>query len=285
MTNSPPTSYTKPGTTLPRGLEIGLLVVMVGAALFHLGHHLFASLTKQELDFIIIPVTGALFCLASACLLLSWRPGLLLLALSAAGGWLVEEVGVRTGVIFGVYEYGDALGPKLGSVPFVIPLFWFMMIYCGLVIANLIAEGVPQFAGRFGQSVWLSLLAGFVATAYDLGLDPYMSSPKIAAWTWLDGGAYFGVPPRNFLGWIGTVFVISLLFRLLNRHAGSGTPRPRRWVVLLPVIVYASFWLSLLAPSHPHGTRVVSLVALGIPTLAALATWSRWRVGDHGSAA
>ena len=36
----------------------------------------------------------------------------------------IEEIGVRTGFIFGAYHYSDQLGPKIGHVPLLIPLTW-----------------------------------------------------------------------------------------------------------------------------------------------------------------
>jgi uncharacterized membrane protein len=50
-------------------------------------------------------------------------------ALTAVTSYLLEEIGVRTGSIYGPYHYGDLLGVKLGHVPVLIPLAWFMMIY------------------------------------------------------------------------------------------------------------------------------------------------------------
>jgi uncharacterized membrane protein len=50
-------------------------------------------------------------------------------AISAVVSFLLEETGVRTGLIFGPYHYSDMLGAKLGHVPVLIPLAWFMMIY------------------------------------------------------------------------------------------------------------------------------------------------------------
>ncbi len=45
---------------------------------------------------------------------------------------------VRTGLVFGAYHYSDMLGIKLGHVPVLIPLGWFMMIYPSRVVAKAI---------------------------------------------------------------------------------------------------------------------------------------------------
>ncbi|WP_373512561.1 carotenoid biosynthesis protein, partial [Persicitalea sp.] len=55
-----------------------------------------------------------------------------------AVGFLVEVAGVQTGVIFGEYAYGDALGFKIAEVPLVIGTNWLMLSYlCGSVTDRL----------------------------------------------------------------------------------------------------------------------------------------------------
>ncbi len=57
-----------------------------------------------------------------------WTRTGLFFATAAVISFLLEETGVRTGLIYGPYHYSDMLGPKLGHVPVLIPLAWFMMI-------------------------------------------------------------------------------------------------------------------------------------------------------------
>ncbi len=71
------------------------------------------------------------------------RPGLgLFFGLSFVISFIMEELGVRTGLIFGPYHYSDMLGPKVSNVPVLIPLGWFMMIYPSWVVARAILRGV-----------------------------------------------------------------------------------------------------------------------------------------------
>lgn len=55
--------------------------------------------------------------------------------------WSFEQVGVATGAVYGAYHYSGMLGPKLGAVPLLIPLAWFMMIYPSYLITTLIVDG------------------------------------------------------------------------------------------------------------------------------------------------
>jgi uncharacterized membrane protein len=81
-----------------------------------------------------------LFSLTHALYALGWQHTLVFFTTSAVISWAFEQVGVATGAIYGPYHYTDVLGVKLGHVPLLIPLAWFMMIYPSYVIANLIAD-------------------------------------------------------------------------------------------------------------------------------------------------
>ncbi len=73
-------------------------------------------------------------------------------AVSAVVSYLMEEIGVRTGLVYGAYHYSDLLGAKLGHVPVLIPLAWFMMIYPSWTVARGDAGwcGHAQACGRDG---------------------------------------------------------------------------------------------------------------------------------------
>src|SRR5580692_2867493 len=71
-----------------------------------------------------------------------WRRTGLFFATAAIVSWVLEETGVRTGMIYGPYHYSNLLGPMLGDVPVLIPLAWFMMIYPSWVTARAMMRGV-----------------------------------------------------------------------------------------------------------------------------------------------
>lgn len=50
---------------------------------------------------------------------------------------------VKTGVIFGEYYYGNVLGPKaLETVPWLIPLSWFMFMYVSTITVDAALAGI-----------------------------------------------------------------------------------------------------------------------------------------------
>ncbi|MEJ5309846.1 MAG: carotenoid biosynthesis protein [Anaerolineae bacterium] len=214
------------------------------------------------------------FSLCHAIYALGWRQALIFFTLSAVISWLYEQIGVETGLVYGPYHYTDRLGLKLGHVPVLIPIAWFMMIYPSHVIANLIGTGKPTGAGRtLLQIVWLSALGAMTMTAWDLVMDPGMSSPPGQSWIWHGGGPYFGVPLQNFIGWLLTTFTIYMVYRLIEWRIGV-RPLGAMTIALaaLPLLAYTIIMSSYLAPRSSdtgEALRIIALFAMGFPVLAA----------------
>ena len=160
-----------------------------------------------------------LFSLWHASVALGVRLTLAFFAITTVTSWIFEEIGVATGLVYGSYHYTATLGPWLGSVPVLIPLAWFMLVYPSYVVANLIVDGWPVGTpGGRGHLVRLALVGALVMTAWDLVVDPILSGPTVGAWVWERGGPYYGVPVQNYLGWIATTFTIYLLYRSVERR-------------------------------------------------------------------
>jgi len=212
-----------------------------------------------------------LFSLTHAYYALGWRHTLVFFALSAVISWLFEQIGVATGLIYGPYHYTDVLGPKLGHVPLLIPLAWFMMIYPSYVIANLIASDHPTGSPeRTGRIVWIAVLSAAVMTAWDLVVDPVLSGPAVRAWIWEQGGVYFGIPIQNYVGWMLTTFTVYLLYRLFERTV---SPKPlgpmTRSIAAEPLVAYGSLMIANSLAGGPAALQVIGPFVMGLPLLAA----------------
>jgi putative membrane protein len=172
-----------------------------------------------------------------------WPRTGLFFATAAIVSYLLEEAGVRTGLIFGPYHYSDMLGAKLGHVPILIPLAWFMMIYPSWVTARALLRGVDTRTPS-GIAV-LALIAAMVMTAWDTVMDPGMSAA--GNWVWEQGGPYFGVPLRNYFGWLLTTFLVycgaGLIWRRVPSQAAQAKLSDPAYGVstgfaALPILVY-----------------------------------------------
>lgn len=205
--------------------------------------------------------------------------------LSAVISWGFEQVGVATGLIYGAYHYTDVLGVKLGHVPVLIPLAWFMMIYPSYWIANLINYRNPVGSrGSLGRVAYTAFLSALVMTAWDLSIDPVLSGPNVKAWIWEQGGAYFGIPFQNFAGWMLTTFVVYLAYRLLER---SINPRPAGEPTLaiaaLPLLAYGGMLLTHILQGTPPEIRLIAPFSMGIPLVIAIERLVRGVVSERGS--
>jgi putative membrane protein len=224
-----------------------------------------------------------LFSFFHAWHVLGGRHTLVFFVLSAVISWAFEQVGVATGLIFGRYHYTDTLGARLGHVPLLIPIAWFMMIYPSYVIANLIA-GEPPFGSRgsLGRIAWLAFLSAMVMTAWDLVVDPVLTSPPMAAWVWEQGGPYFGVPVHNFAGWMLTTFSVYLIYRLYERRVPIRPSGPVSvGIAVLPLVAYTAMLLANLLTRVQPALWVIGPFVMGLPVAAAASGLRRWNLrGD-----
>ncbi len=184
---------------------------------------------------------------------------------SAIVTYVMEEVGVRTGWVFGAYHYSDLLGPKLGHVPVLIPLGWFMMIYPSWMVARVLMQGLNR---RSALGIVLqAAVAAVTMTAWDVVMDPGMAAG--GNWVWENGGAYYGVPRHNYPGWLMTTFLVYLIAAFLWKTP-DGNDAKERWFQLLPVIVYALFAARYVTYNRFVALQMVAVFTMGLPSLLAL---------------
>ena len=156
-----------------------------------------------------------------------WRPMLVFTTICTVVGNVVENVGVATGFPFGHYSFLQLMGPKILYVPVLLGLAYIGMAYVSWMLACLILK-TPASPTAKRSIIAVPLLASLIMTTWDLAQDPVWST-ILHGWIWYDGGAWFGVPISNYLGWYANLFVIYLLFALYLRRrrpaaTTSGTP-------------------------------------------------------------
>ena len=136
-----------------------------------------------------------------------------------------ELLGTTFGIPFGAYSYSAVLEPMwLDRVPVGIPLSWFYMAVPSYAIATAMMRG-QSAVRRIG-------LASFVLLAWDLALDPAMSSAT-RYWEWGDTGPYYGMPMLNLFGWYLTGIVLMGALAALESD---------KWIDRLPVSWLAGFY-------------------------------------------
>ena len=199
------------------------LMVLYAAGL--IGMHIPAT---QNLFISLVPLN--LWFTAFICIFYHPRPSFstyLVLFFIAIAAWLVEVQGVRTGVIFGSYRYGNTLGLKLADVPITIGLNWIIL----LMSTNAVVEEWNA-GGKIGKA---ALGAGLM-TALDLLIEPVAVHYDFWHWSNLQ------VPVQNFVAW----WIISFFFQYVYQ---SG-PWPSksslfRLIALLQFLFFLGHWLLL----------------------------------------
>lgn len=103
----------------------------------------------------------------------------------------IEVIGVKTGLIFGRYVYGENLGLKSFDVPLVIGLNWISLLLGCIGFVSLVKISV----------ISKSILVGILMVSFDFILEQVASS--LSYWFWKDNL----IPIQNYIAW----FLISLI--------------------------------------------------------------------------
>ena len=128
----------------------------------------------------------------------SWNKVFILFAILVfAVGFLSEVVGVHTGLLFGDYTYGEALGVKVWEVPVLIGLNWLMLVYATGHISN--------YTGWH----WIAraILGASLMVLLDFFIEPV--AMQYDFWSWSGNN----VPFTNYVGWLVIAFVLQLYFQ------------------------------------------------------------------------
>jgi putative membrane protein len=106
--------------------------------------------------------------------------------------YLTELAGVRTGLIFGDYYYGDTMKFQIFNVPVVIGMNW--------VILMLGTYSISQSMKL--KSVFVPLVSSLLIVVFDFIMEDV--AVKLDYWQWTGNE----IPFKNYVAW----FVISLIF-------------------------------------------------------------------------
>lgn len=146
------------------------------------------------------------FILIVTCIILlifhkDWgRKEKIILGIIYLSGFLIELIGIQTGLIFGSYQYGDGLGYKLYGTPLIIGLNWVLLSYTTTTISNTILKN------RFFQIISATVLM----IVYDLILETV--APYMDMWRFENGD----VPFQNYAIWFIVAFIFNSLLTLFK---------------------------------------------------------------------
>ncbi len=119
--------------------------------------------------------------------------------------FLLEVIGVKTGLIFGKYLYGETLGLKFFDVPLIIGFNWVFVILGAISIARIINNN--KFV--------VSFIAAAIAVIFDFILEPV--AIKLDYWQW-SGNI---IPLQNYAAWFAIAFFSSFFYKHFNLKTES----------------------------------------------------------------
>ncbi|MDP3463768.1 MAG: carotenoid biosynthesis protein [Bacteroidales bacterium] len=129
--------------------------------------------------------------------------------LIGVSGYLIELVGILTGLIFGEYSYGDGLGVKLFDVPLMIGVNWSVLVFASAALVD-----------KLKIRIWMkAAMAATMMVLYDFLLEPV--AVRFDFWTWSGND----IPVQNYIAWWIIAFfmllgVITRVKPLENKIAG-----------------------------------------------------------------
>ncbi len=138
------------------------------------------------------------------------KNSLLFTALFAVG-FIVEYYGVKTGVIFGEYQYGNTLGYAIAGIPLLIGLNWLLLVYSTSCVAHQL--GFENIFTKAFISAGLMVLTDFF-------IEPIAA--KYDYWHWKNDV----IPHQNFVAWYIVSFVLALIthysFKVMQNKTAIG---------------------------------------------------------------
>lgn len=123
--------------------------------------------------------------------------------------FLLEVAGVKTGLVFGEYIYGNALGFRVLEVPLVIGFNWVLVIL-----------GAISISKSFSDNIFIiSVLAAILSVIFDYFLEPV--AIKLDYWEW----EAIAVPLQNYIAWFIITYIFSFVLLKIASDFKEGITR------------------------------------------------------------
>lgn len=188
---------------------------------------------------------------------LGWRDAVVLWAVLGVLALVIETSAIITGFPYGHFGYSDLLGYQLfGYTPWTVFLAWTPLVLAAYAISRRLAVGG-----------WQSAVVRIVITAvtlviFDLVLDP--GAVKLGFWQYEAGGAFYGVPVSNFVGWLFSGVIAGVVLEVFFAMKKPLLPAPAQLISSTFFII--AFWTFIAFFSSQYWP-----LAIGIAVVALLA--------------
>jgi len=137
-------------------------------------------------------------------------------------GYGIEVIGVKSGKIFGVYSYGEILGPKIWNTPLMIGVNWLLLV---IGAGNL----VDQYLSKLSTIIKIGIAASLMLFI-DLLIEPI--AIQWGMWTWKN----VNVPLQNYIAWW---LIAILMFGIYYQFLGKKVNKVASAVFIIQCVFFA----------------------------------------------
>lgn len=222
---------------------------------------------------------AVILCLIHCSEWTGWSTTIKIFFVSWLCGWFTEVLGVNFQFLYGLYYYPEVIsGPLVLGVPPMAMLIYFSLGYACFIMGRVVIGGLSSRVHGL-RLIGVAIFAALAMTTHDFSNDPFQSTVR-GLWIWPNGGAYFGVPLQNFIGWFVLTSIIAILVGLIANSAEAmkyiSIPRSPNFF-LPPILLYLIFEIpQMLRPILLGPTPInlsgsgIAMFATTIPVVAAL---------------
>ncbi|MEQ1921306.1 MAG: isopentenyl-diphosphate Delta-isomerase [Pyrinomonadaceae bacterium] len=156
---------------------------------------------------------------------------------------LIETSAMITGFPYGHFGYSELLGYRLfGLTPWTVFLAWTPLVIAAYGIASRLVEKQPSAASRkLLGGILRVVLVSLILVVLDLVLDP--GAVKIGFWRYEGGGAFYGVPASNFVGWLFSAAIGAAVIEIFTFCRKPLLPSPAQLISSTFFIIF--FWSAI----------------------------------------
>jgi putative membrane protein len=187
---------------------------------------------------------------------------LAMIGIGMAVSLFFEALSIATGFPYSSYHYTELLGPQLLGFPIMVMVGYGVGAYVFWTVAETI---VGKFNTKLSGAnlVFIPIVASFLATAWDLVMDP-IGATVFKAYIWENHGPYFGIPFSNFLGWYlctYTLFqlVALVLYRQDTLETSAIIKKKAYWYQA--IIMYAAIFIQAMMLMISGGNEHISIAS------------------------
>ncbi|MCE5213504.1 MAG: carotenoid biosynthesis protein [Methanobacterium sp.] len=223
-------------------------------------------LAKIPMNPDIAPLSGLfiiLLALPSYYAVYRWlglKKSILVLFILSIYAILIETLALITGFPYSPFHYNHLIGYQIGDyTPYTVP-FAYVPIFLGcLYLASI----------KTSNKIIFILYSGFFVLITDLMLDP--AAVALNFWTYQTSGMFYGVPLMNFLGWIITGGIASLISLILVNDIFEDKPR----AMVSSLFMILVFWSGVCIFLELYIPGIIGIILFGY------VLWeTRFKVGE-----